>query len=310
MTSGEKGDRGTEGPSGEQGPQGESGVCPASCDLALSQTGQPGLPGPAGARGLPGVNGPKGDTGSKGSMGDGGRPGAPGVDGQKGDQGMKGSCNCSNGAKGEQGIQGPAGLKGQQGSVGTQGPTGLTGAKGDLGNTGMTGMPGPCTPAIMSSFSASLSTVFPMPDMPVPFTTVITNRQMHFNPFLGVYTAPINGTYVFSYHLVAFSKVLKVGLFLNFNPVVKTTETTNLASASQQVVLHLTERDRVWLQVKDVFTNGMYADTETSSTFSGFLLYPDSCDMISGRDFMPPVHGGVYTWGEMPGPTLSPTTAR
>uniref|UniRef100_A0A674CAP5 C1q domain-containing protein n=1 Tax=Salmo trutta TaxID=8032 RepID=A0A674CAP5_SALTR len=210
------------------------------------------IPGPAGARGLPGVAGPPGTTGSKGETGDMGSPGVPGTNGEKGELGAKG-------------IPGP---KGEQGVLGPKGAMGLNGKKGDQGELGMMGIPGPCSPAIQSSFTAALGTMYPPPDKPVPFTQVITNQQFHFDPIMGIYRAPVNGTYVFSYHLMVFSKVLKVGLFHNFNPIVKTTEPAQLGTASNQVVLHLVMGDRVWLQVKDNITNGMYADYESKSTFS------------------------------------------
>ncbi|XP_010891420.2 inner ear-specific collagen [Esox lucius] len=303
---GDKGDQGLEGPQGEMGPQGEAGTCPASCLTVQGRSGEPGVPGPAGPRGLPGIVGPPGAIGPKGVTGDIGPPGVQGKDGAKGDQGLEGQCHCTDGKDGIDGHQGPQGPKGDHGQAGPQGVKGLAGEKGDQGEIGIVGLPGPCSPAIQSSFSASLTQVFPSPNMPVPFSRVINNQQSHFNPAQGVYTAPINGTYVFSYHLVVSTKVLRVGLFHNYNPVVKTTEPNELGIASQQVVLHLDSGDRVWLQVKDVTSNGLYGDAEKSSTFSGFLLYPDSCDVPFSRDFNPPGYGNddnqSYSWGTIEGP--------
>ncbi|KAM9459516.1 uncharacterized protein ACWYII_011074 isoform 2-T2 [Salvelinus alpinus] len=298
---GDKGDQGLEGAQGEMGPRGEVGTCPASCESVQGRAGQPGIPGVAGARGLPGVAGPPGTTGSKGETGYMGSPGVPGTNGEKGELGAKGECNCTDGADGADGQQGIPGSKGVQGELGPQGAVGLNGKKGDQGDLGMMGIPGPCSPAIQSSFTAALGTIYPLPDKPVPFTQVINNRQFHFDPIMGIYRAPVNGTYVFSYHLMVFSKVLKVGLFHNFNSIVKTTEPAQLGTASHQVVLHLVMGDRVWLQVKDNISNGMYADNESRSTFSGFLLYPDSCDLPLFRDF-PPAGApggdeGIYSWG-------------
>uniref|UniRef100_A0AAY5ER35 C1q domain-containing protein n=1 Tax=Electrophorus electricus TaxID=8005 RepID=A0AAY5ER35_ELEEL len=212
---------------GYQGPAGEPGVCAASC-----------LPG---STGIPGAKGQKGD------MGEIGQPGGLGIPGTKGDQGEQGVCNCKDGAKG---IPGQPGISG---------PKGEKGVKGELG---LTGIPGPCSPAIQSAFSAKLTNMYPAPDQPVPFTAVIYNIQFHYNPSSGVYRAHVNGTYVFSYQLVAYSKPLKVGLFLNFIPVVKSTEIVTLETASQQVVLHLYMGDQVWLQVKDQNNNGMYTGTD------------------------------------------------
>ncbi|KAI3374549.1 hypothetical protein L3Q82_021117 [Scortum barcoo] len=307
---GEKGDRGMAGPPGSQGPQGETGICPASCDSVQGLPGIQGTPGPAGARGLPGVQGPMGPKGLKGDKGDLGRPGDPGVNGQKGDQGEKGKCECTDGADGADGRPGEMGAKGEKGDTGAKGVQGLMGLKGNAGVIGLTGPPGPCSPTIQSAFSACINQSFPMPNYPVSFPLVHTNPQGHFNPLMGMaYTAPVvNGTYVFSFHVAVAVKVLKVGLFVNFYPIFKATEATDQATTSQTAVLHLSMGDRVWLQVKDTKTNGMYTDSESSSTFSGYLLYPDSCDAPVGRHHLlqPPLME-EFSWD---GPKGSTTTAQ
>ncbi|KAF7221863.1 inner ear-specific collagen [Nothobranchius furzeri] len=282
---GEKGDLGLAGPPGAQGPQGEMGVCPAICQSIPGAPGTQGPPGPVGARGLPGVTGSVGPKGGQGDKGDTGLPGSPGLNGTKGDQGAQGICRCTNGTDGLPGAKGSKGDKGDQGVQGTQG---LTGSKGDQGNMGMMGPPGPCSPAIQSAFSAAINQSFPLPNWPVAFSQVISNQQGHFNPSLGMYTAPVNGTYSFSFSLAVANKPLKAGLFLNFMPIVKVTETSNLATVSQSIVLHLAMGDRVWMQVKDVTTNGMYMDTESTSSFTGYLLHPDSCELPMSREFGPP----------------------
>ncbi|XP_076837932.1 uncharacterized protein LOC143483092 isoform X2 [Brachyhypopomus gauderio] len=252
---GDKGDVGTDGRPGDQGPAGEPGECSTSCDYIHGAPGDNGLPGMAGPRGLPGSTGIPGATGQKGDQGEIGQPGVQGIPGTKGDQGEQGGCNCTDGAKGTPGQQGASGPKGEMGNTGPQGPVGVGGVKGDKGELGMTGIPGPCSPAIQSAFSAKLANSLPAPDQPVLFPTVIYNIQFHYNPVTGVYRAPVNATYVFSYHLVANLRTLKVGLFLNFIPVVKSTEVVSLGTVSQQVVLHLNMGDKVWLQVKDLNNN-------------------------------------------------------
>ncbi|XP_041955060.1 inner ear-specific collagen-like isoform X1 [Alosa sapidissima] len=299
---GDKGDQGSDGPPGAQGPQGDTGVCPASCDSIPGPPGEAGLPGSVGARGLPGMAGPQGLKGLKGDPGDAGLPGVPGAEGLKGDQGAKGECNCTDGADGADGLPGTAGTKGDKGTMGPPGVSGSDGKKGDKGDIGMTGVPGPCTPVFRSAFSAALIRNYPPPDMPVVFAQVIYNYPGNYDPTVGIYIAPTNGTYVFSYNLQVFGKVLKVGLFHNFRPIVKSTEPTDLGTAAQQVMLHLTSGDMVWLQVKDINTNGMYSSSESSSTFSGFLLYPDSCELPLFREFMPLIKG-TYSWGELEVPT-------
>lgn len=307
VSAGEKGDQGLSGPPGSQGPQGEMGSCPASCESAPGAPGLPGPPGPVGARGLPGVQGFVGATGVKGDKGDTGVAGNPGVNGQKGDQGEQGICECTDGADGANGAPGEKGSKGDKGDSGLQGIQGPTGLKGDQGNMGIMGPPGPCSPAIQSAFSASINQSFPAANWPVSFPDILTNEQGHFDPNMGIYTAPINGTYIFSFHLATNQKPLKVGLFRNFYPVARVTEASSQTTASHTVVLHLSRYDQVWLQVKDSLTNGMFTDSESKSTFSGFLLHPDSCDMPLGRDIRPPPPSGGFSWDGQGGhPTTSP----
>lgn len=226
-----------------------------------------------------------------------GRPGPPGPVGAKGELGPQGECNCTDGAKGGPGQKGDQGDKGDEGQMGPAGQTGPKGEKGDMGAMGLMGRPGPCMPSIQSAFSAGLTSSYPPPNAPVVFAHVVYNVQGSYDPASGLYTAPVNGTYVFSYHLTVHERVLKVGLFHNFVPVVKTTDPKVLGTTSHSVVLHLARGDRVWVQVKDLITNGMYAGTESSSTFSGFLLHPDSCDMAFLRTAVPPMTPREFSWG-------------
>lgn len=238
--------------------------------------------------------------GIKGDMGDLGLPGAPGSAGGKGEPGPQGECNCTDGMDGAPGRSGDKGDKGDQGGLGLTGQAGPQGPKGDMGDMGMMGPPGPCMPSIQSAFSAGLESSYPEPNAPVLFSNVLYNVQQNYEPSSGLYTAPVNGTYVFSYHLTVYERVLKVGLFHNFRPVVITTDPKVLGTTSHSVVLHLSRGDRVWIQVKDSVTNGMYAGTESSSTFSGFLLHPDTCDMASLRAPILPVDPSeaTYSWGD------------
>ncbi|KAI4883099.1 hypothetical protein NFI96_004963 [Prochilodus magdalenae] len=284
---GSKGEAGMDGPGGDPGPKGEDGQCPTNCESVQGPPGEPGLPGPVGPPGIPGLNGDTGAKGQKGDPGLTGLSGIPGTPGEKGEQGLEGKCSCLDGAKGDTGPLGLKGEKGQEGVTGPQGEPGQTGLKGEQGDVGIMGEPGPCSPTIQSAFSAALNAVFPPPNLPVAFTRVIYNVQQHYNPNTGVYTAPVNGIYILTYHLTASTRALKVGLFWNYQPVVKSTEVSELGSTSQQVTLHLSAGDQVWVQVRDSSSNGMYTSSESSSTFSGYLLYPDSCDVVMNRDFNP-----------------------
>ncbi|KAK3534315.1 hypothetical protein QTP86_014240, partial [Hemibagrus guttatus] len=293
---GDKGDMGMEGRPGDPGPPGPPGDCSPTCDSVNGPPGEVGLPGVVGPRGIPGSSGEPGPKGEKGDQGEIGKPGVPGLNGLKGDQGKQGVCNCTDGAKGADGIAGHPGPKGEKGNVGAHGLEGVSGPKGEKGEMGVTGLPGPCSPAIQSGFSARLAVPYPSPDSPVPFGMIIYNLQHHYNPNTGVYKAPVNGTYSFSYNLCVLNKVLKVGLFHNFAPVVRSTGPVNLAMVSQEVLLHLNMGDEVWIQVKDLSSNGMCMGNEASSTFTGFLIYPDSCDVPFSRDMPEPI-SGTYSWG-------------
>ncbi|KAF0031035.1 hypothetical protein F2P81_017766 [Scophthalmus maximus] len=215
------------------------------------------------------TQGPKGDKGDRGLPG---RPGSPGSRGLIGFRGPPGFV----------GRPGVKGQKGDEGEKGQQGPQGLVGPEGDRGFKGL-----------ISSY--------PPPNTPVVFSQILYNVQGNYDPTTGIYIAPINGTYVLSYHLTVHERVLKVGLFLNFIPVVKTTDPKMLGTTSHSIILHLARGDMVWLQVKDVVTNGMYAGAETKSTFSGFLLHTDTCDVALLRGPMAPVTPpeGEYTWGDI-----------
>ncbi|XP_068601780.1 complement C1q and tumor necrosis factor-related protein 9-like [Brachionichthys hirsutus] len=274
---GAKGERGYEGRAGEEGPKGDDGVCLDACESKLGTPGPQGLPGPTGPRGLPGLTGPLGPTGMKGDLGAMGDYGVPGPVGEKGDIGPQGECNCTDGVDGMLGQKGNKGEMGQKGEMGLTGQSGQLGDKGDMGEMGTMGLPGPCMPLIQSSFSARLRDSYPLPNKPVDFPNVLSNIQGSYDPITGVYTSPITGTYVFNYHLTAYGKDLKVGLFSNSGQIVNTTA-KDPGMTSQSVVLHLYQWERVWIEVKDVANNGMYAGLEYSSTFSGFLLYPDTCD--------------------------------
>lgn len=298
MFSGVKGDGGLIGPAGPLGPQGEAGGCPASCLGAPGPPGPQGVSGLPGARGLPGVQGPLGSEGVKGERGDEGKAGVPGLKGRRGGRGEQGECGSRDGEDGEDGAEGRKGDQGEPGHPGDQGPDGSRGGPGGPGQPGVGGLPGPCSTVFQSAFSARINQSFPAPNLPVPFPGVLTNRQGHFDRVTGVYTAPVNGSYLFRFHLAVAGRVLKVGLFRNFYPQVRVTEGAERSSASHSVALHLSQGDRVWLQVKDATTNGMHTDGERSSTFSGFLLHPDSCLPPRGKSFVPTLNQlqQEYSW--------------
>lgn len=294
-----------EGREGVNGLQGEGGTCPASCQIALGLPGLQGPPGTVGARGLPGVQGLTGPEGVEGDQGAEGEPGFLGKKGQKGPHGDQGQCECSEGAQGKDGAAGEKGAEGDTGAAGAHGLQGFTGLNGEKGEQGLAGPRGLCSLTMQSAFSACLKESFPAQNQPVPFPHVLTNRQGHFAPLQGIYTAPVNGTYVFTFHLAVATRTLKVGLFRNFYPVAKVTEGADKSTCGYSLTLKLHQGDRVWLQVKDQLTNGIYTDRENSATFSGYLLRPESCQGRSMRNLLPilPLPQHTYSWD---GPDTSP----
>lgn len=307
---GEKGDPGLEGPPGDQGPKGDDGLCPDECEASQGPPGPPGPAGPVGLRGIPGADGPKGQKGAQGVSGQPGNPGSNGNPGMKGDQGPEGDCPCTDGVDGEPGLPGEPGPQGEPGEQGIAGEPGLPGEKGDEGMMGMMGPPGPCMPSVKSAFSAALVNSFPSPDFPVSFPKIFYNEQGHYIPTMGIFVAPVNGTYVFSFHLTVNARVLTVGLFHNFGPVLITSDTRAMSIVSQTVVLHMAKGDGAWLQVRDNDSNGMFTDDTSTSTFSGYLLHPDHCEGMP-IDFLPGGRGNGPSGPihpEAPWATQPPTT--
>lgn len=82
--------------------------------------------------------------------------------------------------------------------------------------------------------------------------------------------------YYFTYHITVFSRNVKVALVRNGVKVIHTMD--NYQSSEDQAaggaVLHLEKGDKVWLQVAggELF-NGLFADEDDDTTFSGFLLF-------------------------------------
>lgn len=222
----------------------------------------------------------------------------------KGDMGEKGLCNCTDGQKGATGASGLPGLKGDTGSMGTEGEPGTTGDEGPPGPPGFMGPPGPCSPGVRSAFSAARLTSFPDSNLPVSFLNVLYNVQNNFIPTFGMYMAPVNGTYFFSYALTVKDRPLIIRMFHEFIPVARSTVMNNYVEATQQVLLHMSVGQRVWLQVKDNESNGIYVDVDSSSTFSGFLLYPDDCMAPLLRGFMLPTPEPItsFPWDGKPTP--------
>lgn len=245
---GKRGDNGERGPPGKMGPQGVQGPM--------------GLKGNKGELGPPGPRGPKGEVGPHGP------------EGQRGDFGPQGD-------RGFQGPLGPPGRQGPKGDIGVPGHKGSIGYRGDKGSQGEFGEKGEKGDTFVipkSAFSVGLTelTKLPPANAPIRFDKIIYNRMSHYDPQTGRFTCSFAGAYYFTYHITVFSRNVKVALVKNGVKVIHTTD--NYQSSEDQAaggaVLHLEVGDKVWLQVVggELF-NGLFADEDDDTTFSGFLIY-------------------------------------
>lgn len=255
---------------------------------ALGMDGLKGRRGENGERGPPGKMGPQGFSGPLGLKGVKGEMGMPGPKGIKGDVGPEGPVGPQGvighqGEKGSPGPNGPPGRQGPKGELGPPGHKGSLGYRGDKGSKGETGEEGPKgdMPEIpKSGFSVGLTAQSKLPasNAPIRFDKIIYNRQNHFSTESGRFTCAITGAYYFTYHITVFSRNVRVALMKNGQSVIHTMD--NYQNSEDQAaggtVLHLEVGDKVWLQVAGgQLFNGLYADDDDDTTFSGFLLFAE-----------------------------------
>lgn len=245
---GNTGNNGDQGPPGKMGPQGVQGTI--------------GHKGNKGELGLPGPKGPKGDLGPPGL------PGPKGEIGLRGDRGIQGPL----GPPGRPGSKGEIGVPGHKGNIGYRGERGSRGEKGDRGEKGEAFV------ISKSAFSVGLTsqTKLPAANAPIRFDKIIYNQQNHYDPQNGRFTCSAAGAYFFTYHITVYSRNVKVALVKNGAKIIHTTD--NYQSGEDQAaggaVLHLDVGDKVWLQVTGgELYNGLFADEDDDTTFSGFLIF-------------------------------------
>lgn len=171
------------------------------------------------------------------------------------------------------GPKGEIGGPGPKGSKGNQGERGWKGAQGEKGNLGS-------TPVIArSAFSVGLTAKFPPLNVPIKFDKVLYNGFNHYSTETGVFTCQIPGVYYFTYHITVFSRNMRVALVKNEHRMLHTADMYQGAEdqASGGVVLELQKGDRIWLQSYGGETfNGLFADPDDDTVFSGFLLFSTS----------------------------------
>lgn len=105
------------------------------------------------------------------------------------------------------------------------------------------------------------------------FNAVLSNIGNGYNPKTGVFTAPIDGTYVFYVAAVEYEKQhLRLDILINN---VKKVQLIGHLSADYQtgtnmVVQYLKKGDNVWVAYKH--GKGYYSESIPMTTFSGFMI--------------------------------------
>lgn len=152
---------------------------------------------------------------------------------------------------------------------------GLRGWKGDRGEKGKIGE----TPVLpKSAFTVGLTVLskFPPSDVPVKFDRILYNEFDHYDIATGKFTCHVAGIYYFTYHITVFSRNVQVSLVKNGIKVLHTKDSymSSEDQASGGVILQLKLGDEVWMQVTggERF-NGLFADEDDDTTFTGFLLF-------------------------------------
>ncbi|XP_057711530.1 caprin-2 isoform X2 [Corythoichthys intestinalis] len=114
-------------------------------------------------------------------------------------------------------------------------------------------------------------------DQPIIFDQLHSNLGEMFDTHIGRFTCPVNGIYVFMFHILKLA--INVPLYINLmcNEEVMVSAYANDGApdhetASNHAILPLFQGDQVWLRLH---RGAIYGSTWKYSTFSGFLLYQD-----------------------------------
>ncbi|CAG2194978.1 unnamed protein product [Mytilus edulis] len=128
--------------------------------------------------------------------------------------------------------------------------------------------------AFMAKNSATLENV--PAKSAVAYNTVITNLGNGFDKSTGIFTAPSNGVYIFSWTVLTHAgKYFYTYLSLNGNLITRNYAgakgVADHISSSQNAVLELKRDDKVFVKVQDGYT-GQYMFNNDWSSFSGYKL--------------------------------------
>lgn len=109
------------------------------------------------------------------------------------------------------------------------------------------------------------------------FDSVQLNSGNAYNPFHGNFTAPVSGTYFFTY-TAATNPRAWIRIYLKRNGVIVgqliNTALENYLKTTESVVIHLNQSDDTWLETHRV-SAGTTIVSGTESHFAGFLLRCD-----------------------------------
>ncbi|MEQ2200568.1 hypothetical protein XENOCAPTIV_000144 [Xenoophorus captivus] len=214
-----------------------------------------------------------------------GRDGAPGPTGLPGLKGHTGAPGIgAPGKSGQNGTPGPPGQRGHDGIPGPAGPPGPPGPPGEMMyhheksmpiKSHEVAMPHEVMKAPMSAFSAVLTMAYPPAGTPIQFSQVLYNGENHYDPHSGVFSCQISGLYYFSFHMHVNGANALVALYKNEEPMVFIYDEYNKGFLDQMAgsaVLMLHQGDRVYIQVPDEESNGIFAADNVHCGFSGFLI--------------------------------------
>ncbi|XP_066489253.1 caprin-2 [Tiliqua scincoides] len=114
-------------------------------------------------------------------------------------------------------------------------------------------------------------------DQPIVFDLLLNNLGETFDFQLGRFNCPVNGTYVFIFHMLklAVNVPLYVNLMKNEEVLVSAYANDGAPdheTASNHAVLQLFQGDQIWLRLH---RGAIYGSSWKYSTFSGYLLYQD-----------------------------------
>ncbi|XP_013406650.1 complement C1q-like protein 4 [Lingula anatina] len=188
------------------------------------------------------------------------------------------SCNCC--SQCPQRPQGPAGPPGAPGIPGVPGIPGQCGTPETKEGANSVTVDKPQKSGDKNvAFSAKLAQIHPEtnPMITVKFDSIITNAGNGYNGMTGIFTAPTDGTYYFSFHAITNSaknsvmQIMKNGILIIRGYGNSGHCGCAHATISNSVILQLQANDKVWVEANE---GGLYSlSTNPLASFSGYLIF-------------------------------------